>query len=64
VRENPEMIEDLRMLTKRFIIESMQSGERDISLLRNNLRDRLREMIWDQTKRNPVILPMVEILRR
>jgi len=64
VRDNPEMIDDLRILTKRVVMEAMAKGERDVSLLRNTVRDRLRALIYDQTKRNPVILPMIEVLRR
>jgi len=64
VRENPEMIEELRLTTRRVVNDAMSRGERDISLLRNSVREKLRTLIYEQTKRNPVILPMIEVLRR
>ena len=59
VRESENLMEDV----KAFIREEIQDLEnrhvRDWSTIKSTLKDDLRDFIFDRTKRNPMILPII-----
>ena len=59
VRESENLMEDV----KSFIREEIQDLEnrhvRDWSTIKSTLKDDLRDFIFDRTKRNPMILPIL-----
>jgi len=59
VRESENLMEDL----KRFIREEVKKCEakkiRDWSTIKSTLKDSLRDYIFQKTKRNPMILPII-----
>jgi ribonuclease J len=59
VRDNDDLMQSARTI----VIESLQGIERkqasDMQYIRNQIRDDLREYIWQRTKRNPMIFPIL-----
>ncbi len=60
MRESEEMISQIREVTKKAIEKSDYPGKRhDWVLKKTNIRDAIHEYVYEQTKRNPMILPII-----
>ncbi|MDR0885792.1 MAG: ribonuclease J [Clostridiales Family XIII bacterium] len=58
VKENEDMIADLREIAKKKLKELEHANKKDWATLKAAVRDELRRSIYGKTKRNPVILPI------
>ena len=58
VRESEDLIEAARNAVKERLEKYKNEGVKDWSVLKNGVKDELRDFIYKQTKRNPVILPI------
>ncbi|MDO4481287.1 MAG: ribonuclease J [Bacillota bacterium] len=58
VRESEDLIEAARNAVKERLEKYRNDGVKDWSVLKNGVKDELRDFIYKQTKRNPVILPI------
>lgn len=58
VRESEDLIESARAAVKERLDRYQQDGVKDWSTMKNGVRDELRDFIYKQTKRSPVILPI------
>ncbi len=58
VRESEDLIEAARDAVKARLEKYKNDGVKDWSVLKNGVKDELRDFIYKQTKRNPVILPI------
>ena len=59
VRESEEMMENARNLAQTTLEKRLQSGCHDWTELKNALRDELSRFFFRETKRRPMILPIV-----
>ncbi len=58
VRESEDLIESARAAVKARLDRYEAEGVKDWSTMKNGVRDELRDFIYKQTKRSPVILPI------
>ena len=58
VRENEDIIDNTRDLTRQILSESDLSGE-NWPDLKNRIKDELHRFIFEKIKRNPMILPII-----
>ncbi len=65
VRESEILIDEARELVKSILEKYGQNGQNgqkkfnDWGMLKTGIRDRLREFLYEKTKRNPMILPVI-----
>lgn len=60
VRESEEMMEAARGILRRSLEGCLAGGVRDWNSIKSSMRDALSDYIYMQTKRNPMILPIIE----
>lgn len=59
MRESEGMIANIREVTKEALSKSDDAKRRDWTLKKTNIRDAIHEYVYEQTKRNPMILPII-----
>jgi ribonuclease J len=59
VRESEELIEQARELVRETLERCKQERITDWATLKTNIRDELRGFLYERTKRNPMILPII-----
>lgn len=59
VRESEELINSARELACHVIDETYNSKYHDWNIVKTSLRDEISKMMYDKTKRNPMILPII-----
>ncbi|PWM47486.1 MAG: ribonuclease J [Clostridiales bacterium] len=63
IRENGDMIYEMRDLAGEVAERTAQQGAEEFAfMVRNKLRDELSKFIFEQTKRKPMILPIVKVV--
>lgn len=60
VRENEEMMDAARDVLRKALDECLSGGVRDWNSIKSSMRDALSDYIYMKTKRNPMILPILE----
>lgn len=58
VRESEDLLSTAREVVTQALNESLDRGLTDWSSLKSAVRDSLRNFVYEQTKRNPIILPI------
>jgi ribonuclease J len=59
VREADDLIESAKAVVRGALYECEQKGTSDWQYIRNKIKDDLKEHIWQKTKRNPMIFPVL-----
>lgn len=59
VRESEELMEDARRLVKSILEECEEKNITDWATLKANIKNGLRGLLYERTKRNPMILPII-----
>ncbi len=59
VREAEALIEDCKDIAYETVSDCLYSGVTDWSKLKNCIREALGQFLWERTKRNPMILPII-----
>ena len=59
VRESEDLIEDAKNVVRKILKEDSKDNLKDWNGLKSNIRDNLRSYIFKNTKRNPMILPII-----
>ena len=59
VRESENLMEDVKAFIREEIRELENSHVRDWSTIKSTLKDDVRDFVFDRTKRNPMILPII-----
>lgn len=59
VRESENLMEDVKNVIRKEIEKCEQKHITDWSTIKSNLKDTLRDYIFQKTKRNPMILPII-----
>ena len=60
VREAEDMINGAREIAKNTLEESMSSGVRDWTSLKNRMKDDVSKYVYNKTKRSPMILTVIQ----
>ena len=59
VREAEALIEDCKDIVYETVSDCLYSGVTDWNKLKNCIREALGQFLWERTKRNPMILPII-----
>lgn len=59
VRESEDLIEDAKNVVRKILKEDSRENLKDWNGLKSDIRDDLRSYIFKNTKRNPMILPII-----
>ena len=59
VRESETLMDDVKRVIKQEVRTFEEEGVRDWSTIKSTLKDDLRDYIFQRTKRNPMILPII-----
>lgn len=59
VRESENLIEDAKNVVRKILKEDSRENLKDWNGLKSDIRDNLRSYIFKNTKRNPMILPII-----
>ncbi|WP_167627922.1 ribonuclease J [Listeria valentina] len=59
VRESERLIEDSQKLVSKIVEKNLQDSEFEWSKLKQDIRDQLNRFLFEQTKRRPMILPII-----
>lgn len=59
VREAENLIDDVKIVAKNEISKCEKRGIREWSVIKTTVKDSLREYIYQKTKRNPMIIPII-----
>ncbi len=59
VRESESLMEDARKVVSAAVDRCLSHHVTDWSKIKNTIRDELSDYVWKQTKRNPMILPII-----
>ncbi|OPJ57280.1 ribonuclease J [Alkalithermobacter paradoxus] len=59
VRESEDLIEKARIVVKEALIECENRQIREWAYLKNTIKDELKNYLYEKTKRNPMILPII-----
>jgi ribonuclease J len=57
--EDDELLEDLRLEAGRVVTELAADGITEIKLLQEHVHDAIGQVVYDRTRRRPMILPVV-----
>ena len=60
VRESENLMEDMKKMLREKVRELESSGIRDWSTIKAELKDTLRDYVFSKTKRDPMILPIIQ----
>jgi len=59
VRESENLMEDVKKVIREDVRALEEQGIRDWTTIKSTLKDNLRDYIFQKTKRNPMILPII-----
>ena len=59
VRESENLMEDVKTFIREEIYNFEKNNIRDWSIIKSTLKDDVRDFVFDRTKRNPMILPIL-----
>lgn len=59
LKENRELIEELRHKVKKMVIESDPLNWTDTNQIRNDIRDKIGQFLYNKTEKRPMVLPVV-----
>lgn len=59
VRESENLMEDVKKVIREEVRNFEEQGIRDWSTIKSTLKDNLRDYIFQKTKRNPMLLPII-----
>ncbi len=63
VRESENLMEEVKSLVNVELMRCEDNHIKDWSTIKNNIRDVLKDYVLETTKRNPMILPIIEELK-
>lgn len=60
VREAEQLIDEIKLVAAEAVEESLARKNTDWAMMKNNIKTSVAKYIYDRTKRNPMILPIIE----
>ena len=59
VRESENLMEEVKLLINSEVMRCVDNHIKDWSTIKTTIKDSLRDYIFQKTKRNPMILPII-----
>jgi ribonuclease J len=59
MKDNQKLIEDIRTRVKKMVVESDPTTWADTNQIRNDIRDKIGQFIFQKTEKRPMVLPVV-----
>jgi len=59
LKDNKQLIEDVRKKVKKMVVESDPKTWADTDQIRNDIRDKIGQFIFSKTEKRPMVLPVV-----
>jgi len=59
LKENKDLIEDLRNKVRKMVVESKPQTWADTNQIKNNIRDKVGQFLFSKTEKRPMVLPVV-----
>lgn len=59
VRENHEMIEEIKRRVKNVMLKVPETPNADMDFIKSAVREQVSQFLWTKTKRRPMLLPIV-----
>lgn len=59
LRDSEELMNSVRQYLRQKIATSYKGGRKDIEKLKNEIRDDITQILYDQTQRTPIIIPVI-----
>lgn len=59
VRESESLMEEVKVVVKNALQKSEERNITEWATIKSNIKDTLREFLYEKTKRNPMILPII-----
>ena len=59
VKENYDLINEANAIVKKVVKKNLKDNDFDWSSIKSDIRDDLSDYLFKQTKRNPIILPVI-----
>lgn len=59
LKENKELIEEVRHKVKKMVIQSNPTSWADTNKIRNDIRDKVGQFLFTKTEKRPMVLPVV-----
>ena len=59
MKESRKLIENARTRVKKLVSDKKTAGQAGTNELRNEIRDKIGQYLFQQTKRRPMVLPVV-----
>lgn len=59
LKDNKELIEDIRHKVKKMVIDSNPLSWADTNQIRNDIRDKVGQFVFTKTEKRPMVLPVV-----
>ena len=59
LKDNKELIEDIRHKVKKMVVESDPKNWADTNQIKNDIRDKIGQYIFTKTEKRPMVLPVV-----
>ncbi len=60
VREAEQLIDEIKLVASEAVEESLTKRNMDWAMMKNSVKTSVAKYIYDRTKRNPMILPIIE----
>lgn len=59
LKDNRELIEDIRDKVKKMVLSSKPQSWSDTDQIRNDIRDKIGQFVYTKTQKRPMILPVI-----
>ncbi len=59
VRESEELMEEAKSIALDTILKCIEKGDTEWNIIKNHVRDDMSDFIYNKTKRNPMIIPII-----
>jgi ribonuclease J len=59
VRDSEQLIAEAKLVAQIVIDECIYDGRIEWSTIRNRMRDDISRLLYDRTKRSPMVLPLI-----
>lgn len=59
MRENEELVFNIRQRVKKLVTQNLQEHPNDVNLVKSKIRDKISDYIEDTTQRRPMVIPVI-----
>lgn len=62
LKDNKKLIEDMRVKVKKMVVDSNPASWADTNQIKNDLRDKIGQFLFQKTEKRPMVLPVVIVV--